>query len=286
LVENNPTKKFLDLGCGDFYLGKYSNVDGYDVELPAQVHNNIKLYNGKNVPEPDGKYDYIIHNNVIEHIMNLEEAVIVMKSVLKKNGYMIHSCPNYLIPYDCHYKVWFPFIHFELKDEQLWKNINFISGNLVNEDFLKSLDNYDIILHGANYGQPGKFMENKIETILLNTYTTNCLINKLNKGGKFLFISSSEVYSGLEKESYNENDMGMTNSLHDRACYIESKKWNSRDVNTVSEFCMLAFSRIIVSVSNQQSESRYKSVNKNIQDKETIGRFKYKWYKRGGFTYS
>jgi nucleoside-diphosphate-sugar epimerase len=106
----------------------------------------------------------------------------------------------------------------------LFKNISFRAGNLIDVNFLSTLDNYDIILHGANYGQPGKFMENKIETILLNTYTTNFLINKLNKNGKFLFISSSEVYSGLEKESYNENDIGMTNALHDRACYIESKK--------------------------------------------------------------
>jgi SAM-dependent methyltransferase len=93
LVENNPTKRFLDLGCGDFYLGKYSNVEGYDVELPAQVHKNIKLYDGNVVPEPDGKYDYIIHNNVIEHILYKKIHIAELKRLLKPDGMIIMFMP-------------------------------------------------------------------------------------------------------------------------------------------------------------------------------------------------
>jgi len=93
LVENNPTKKFLDLGCGDFYLGKYDNVEGYDVEIPSQVHKNIKLFDGITVPEPDEKYDYIIHNNVIEHIQNKKVNIAEVKRLLKPDGMIIMFMP-------------------------------------------------------------------------------------------------------------------------------------------------------------------------------------------------
>ena len=53
----------------------------------------------------------------------------------------------------------------------------------------------------------------------------------MNKKGKFLFISSSEVYSGLIKTKLRENDIGNTNPSHFRSCYIESKRCGEAIVN-------------------------------------------------------
>ena len=50
------------------------------------------------------------------------------------------------------------------------------------------------------------------------------MFDKLKPSGHFLFISSSEVYSGLKKEVYSEDDIGSTNTSHSRACYIEGKR--------------------------------------------------------------
>jgi dTDP-glucose 4,6-dehydratase/UDP-glucuronate decarboxylase len=103
-------------------------------------------------------------------------------------------------------------------------NFGYIRGDLSNTDFVNRLNNYDYIIHAATYGQPIKFMNNQIKTIKLNTSTTMELLNKLKDNGKFLFLSSSEIYSGLNKDFYNENDIGTTTPNHSRSCYIESKR--------------------------------------------------------------
>ena len=100
----------------------------------------------------------------------------------------------------------------------------FIVGDLTDEEFLASLEDYDDIIHAACYGQPGKFMADKISTIMLNTYTTKKLLEKVNDNGRFLFISSSEVYSGSDELPYKESCIGVTMPDHPRACYIEGKR--------------------------------------------------------------
>ena len=83
----------------------------------------------------------------------------------------------------------------------------------------------------------------------MNTTITNQLIKKLVKNGKFLFISSSELYSGLKKSKLNEEDIGNTHPSHMRACYIESNRcgeaifnsYRRRNINAKSARLCLAF---------------------------------------------
>lgn len=83
---------------------------------------------------------------------------------------------------------------------------------------------YDYIIHAGGYGQPQMFGKDKIRTIGINTTYTHVLINDfLKEGGKFLFISSSEVYSGAPSP-HKETDIGTTTPQHPRACYIEGKR--------------------------------------------------------------
>ncbi|MGY3802537.1 NAD-dependent epimerase/dehydratase family protein [Pigmentibacter ruber] len=103
--------------------------------------------------------------------------------------------------------------------------ITFKRCDLINEISLISENNFDIIIHAACYGQPGKFLENKIDTLKLNSSVLLELYSKLNNDGKFLFISSSEVYSGNENAPYLENQIGTTDPSHSRACYIEGKRF-------------------------------------------------------------
>lgn len=95
-----------------------------------------------------------------------------------------------------------------------------------------NIGKFDYIIHGATYAQPLKFTKNDLETIILNTTVTNELLKKMNKNGKFLFISSSELYSGLKKLKLNEEDIGNTTPSHFRACYIESKRCGETIVNS------------------------------------------------------
>lgn len=104
------------------------------------------------------------------------------------------------------------------------KNTELITGDLTENLIANRLPKADYIIHAAGYGQPGRFMEDPIKTIKLNTVTTFNLFDKLLPGGKFLFISSSELYSGLTKAPFKESQIGNTNTTHPRSCYIEAKR--------------------------------------------------------------
>jgi len=95
------------------------------------------------------------------------------------------------------------------------------------------LSNY--IIHSAGYGQPGKFMEDKLKTLALNSIGTMELLKKLKKDGSFLFLSSSEVYSGHSESLNTESHIGSTDPEHPRACYIEGKRAGETIVNIARE---------------------------------------------------
>lgn len=82
---------------------------------------------------------------------------------------------------------------------------------------------FDYCIHAAGYGQPQMFGRDKLKTIEINTKLTSDLFDCLKPKGKFLFVSTSEVYSGA-KAPYKETDIGTTTPQHPRACYIEGKR--------------------------------------------------------------
>ncbi len=103
-------------------------------------------------------------------------------------------------------------------------NSRIFCGDIGENGFLSSLPEADYIIHAAGYGQPGRFMENPVNTIKINTTGSFGLINKLRPEGKFIFVSTSELYSGLAIPPYSEFQIGTTNTTHPRACFIEAKR--------------------------------------------------------------
>lgn len=103
-------------------------------------------------------------------------------------------------------------------------NYKILKGDLSDYNFLVSLPCTDYIVHAAGYGQPGLFMVDKMKTIRLNTLATDVLLSKVPENGKFLFVSTSEVYSGSKNVPYQEQDSGRTTPQHSRGCYIEGKR--------------------------------------------------------------
>jgi nucleoside-diphosphate-sugar epimerase len=112
-----------------------------------------------------------------------------------------------------------------------------------------SLPPADVILHSAGYAQPALFMANPAATFQVNTTATATLLQKLNPGGTFLYLSSSEIYSGLPKPLASESDIGTTTPLHPRAAYIEGKRggetlcnaYRTQGVRAVSARLALAY---------------------------------------------
>ena len=100
--------------------------------------------------------------------------------------------------------------------------IVFLKLNLTTKELYRIKKSH-IIIHAAGYGQPGKFLNYPFETFKLNTQVTEHLLGLVKKNGSFLFISSSELYSGLNKD-YFENQELITNLENNRSIYIEAKK--------------------------------------------------------------
>lgn len=99
-----------------------------------------------------------------------------------------------------------------------------VRANLADHDEYAHLPEADVIIHAAGYAQPSRFMADPISTIQVNTSATIALLKRLRSDGRFLFISTSEVYSGLDKQFLSENDIGLTTPYHPRAVYIEGKR--------------------------------------------------------------
>lgn len=111
-----------------------------------------------------------------------------------------------------------------LEFSNIFSKCNIIKSDITDDSNIEKLPMFDCIIHSSGYGQPNKFLEDKIKTIKLNTSSTIELFKKLNKGGKFLFVSSSEVYSGIVSDNILETEIGTTNTSHPRSCYIEGKR--------------------------------------------------------------
>ncbi len=85
-------------------------------------------------------------------------------------------------------------------------------------------ETYDYIVYAAGYGQPLKFLQDKLETIDIHCgFPLKMALKGLKKYGTFLYISSSEVYSGAPSP-HTEDMIGTTTPQHPRACYIEGKR--------------------------------------------------------------
>lgn len=107
-----------------------------------------------------------------------------------------------------------------LKKNKKFRLIKDNLANIKNNKYKK----YDCIIYSPGYAQPSMFLKNSLETIKINTSSLNEFILKLKKGGKFLYVSSSELYNKNDKNKLEENDIGNTNTDDPRACYIESKR--------------------------------------------------------------
>lgn len=93
---------------------------------------------------------------------------------------------------------------------------------------LESLDcRLDYVIHAACSAHPMAYSKTPVEIVRANIQGTQNLLEYMTKhgGGKFLFVSSSEVYGeNRSVESIRETDYGFIDILNPRSCYSESKR--------------------------------------------------------------
>ena len=113
--------------------------------------------------------------------------------------------------------------------------VNFKKIDLTKKNLDKK-NKYDFIFHCAGYGQPAKFLKFSSATYKLNSTTIMDLIKNLKNDGKFIYMSSTEIYSG-NKELCDESNIGNTTTSHPRSPYIESKRFGeSYLINSMKNF--------------------------------------------------
>jgi len=110
VVSSNPLC-FLDVGCNKGYVGKRlmainSNavVDGVDIDLDdlqeaSKIYNEVMQVdlNNKNSFEMalgDKKYDYVLLLDILEHLDDPKETLILIRSILKVRSTLWVSLPN------------------------------------------------------------------------------------------------------------------------------------------------------------------------------------------------
>lgn len=116
-------------------------------------------------------------------------------------------------------------------------------ANLANDNDCAMLPNADVIISAAAYAQPLRFLSEPLMALRASTYGLMNLLEKCNVGGRFLYISSSEVYcDALANPPFHEKDTGSISPYHPRACYIEGKRfgeaitylYRNRGISTVA----------------------------------------------------
>lgn len=99
-------------------------------------------------------------------------------------------------------------------------------------DATKSIDfdidfDIDYIIHGASNASPELYVNQPVETMLVNFYGTYNLLEyaKKKKCKRVVYISSSEVYGKKENlEPYKENQYGYVDLLSERSSYSTAKR--------------------------------------------------------------
>ncbi len=125
-----PDPKILDIGSGvgGFVVAcRQRGLQAFGIE-PDRIGQGSQLTSvqiasrrldtaafvvgiGEELPFPDGAFDLVVLDQVIEHVV--EQAAVLREAlrVVKPGGLVYIACPNYLRFYEPHYKIlWFPLL--------------------------------------------------------------------------------------------------------------------------------------------------------------------------------
>lgn len=110
LLGDVKDKKILDIGCATGYLGKEIKEKGAQKVCGIDISENAINEAKKNIDEAvaldiqkdellflENYFDAIILSEVIEHLFLPEIAVQKIRKVLKKDGFLIITTPNFLV---------------------------------------------------------------------------------------------------------------------------------------------------------------------------------------------
>lgn len=115
LLSLAPKSRVLEVGCGGAELSKTLS-DRYGLDcvglepfpLYAACIDQSRIHSGfaENIPFRDCSFDLVVAKDVLEHVDDVEQSISELIRVSRKYVYIMS--PNYLYPYEAHFKVPFP----------------------------------------------------------------------------------------------------------------------------------------------------------------------------------
>lgn len=145
------------------------------------------------------------------------------------------------------------------------KRIHFQTGDLSMGIRKFNFKKYNYIIHAATYGQPGKFVTKSLDTLALNGPIVIELTNLLEDDGTFLFLSTSEIYSGSTISPSSESDLGRVPIKSARGAYVYGKIFGEVALLQLSEKYRIRIGRIALSYGPGTKLSDSRVLNQLIQ---------------------
>jgi len=175
-------KTVLDIGCGwgEFtFEATQKGANAYGIEPDSELLEISVLLLGKQsrfvkaraeaLPFREEKFDIVICNSVIEHVKDISVSLEEMIRVLRKGGYLYLLAPNYLYPYEGHYKTrWIPLLPKPLAKIYLrliGRNPKFIQHINYNSNYFylaRKLKRNDVVVWNLMMEQPKHFLKRLI----------------------------------------------------------------------------------------------------------------------------
>ena len=125
LTKGDKTTRILDYGCGGGTMVTYLRLLGYENIVGVDINKgklyNLDLihrkmgfnkdvffsYNGIFLPLEDLSFDLIISQQVLEHVLNVEQYFNECIRVLDHKGKILLDFPHRIVPFDTHTRMWF-----------------------------------------------------------------------------------------------------------------------------------------------------------------------------------
>ena len=99
---------------------------------------------------------------------------------------------------------------------------------LIEQDLNEKINinvSFDYIIHAASNAHPLAFSQDPVGTMKTNLFGTMNLLEHIKlTGGKFLYLSTGEIYGNNIDHAFTENDLGIVDTKISRSCYPESKR--------------------------------------------------------------
>jgi len=175
--------KILDFGCGvgeivlaglDMSLDIYGadTFDGYYIDwkdnIPKEILGRISKINNNIIDYDDNTFDFVISNQVFEHIEEPLGSYMEISRVLKPGGVMYAIFPNKSVWYEGHVGLYFP--HWFKRHsyaQRKYLEISYLLG-LGRKRHLKP-DGWIHILNDVTFHHPRKLIKTEIVNAFGNT---------------------------------------------------------------------------------------------------------------------